>query len=67
MQQSVLFHAKPVYEVMDGWKGEDLRQCKTFDDLPKNAQNYCNFLQEQVGVKFKYISTGPERNETIIN
>ena len=67
MQQSVLFHAKPIYEVLPGWKGQDISGCKAFDELPKNAQAYVNYLQKQIGVKFKYISTGPDRNDTIIN
>ena len=40
MQQSVLFHAKPVYKTMPGWKGEDITKAKSFEDLPANAQAY---------------------------
>ena len=31
MQQSVLFHAKPVYEELPGWKGVDITGCRTFE------------------------------------
>jgi adenylosuccinate synthase len=34
--------------------------------LPKNAQDYIRFLEEQVGVPVDIISTGPDRNETIV-
>lgn len=65
MQQSVLFHAEPVYVELPGWKGEDISSCTKFEDLPQNAQSYINFLEEQIGVKMTFISTGPERNQTI--
>ena len=32
-------HATPIYEVMDGW-WEDITTCRSFDDLPANAQAY---------------------------
>ena len=35
MQQSVLFHAKPVYEELPGWKGVDITGCRTFEELPR--------------------------------
>ena len=31
MQQSVLFHAKPIYEELPGWKGVDITECKTYE------------------------------------
>lgn len=66
MQQSVLFHAKPVYEELQGWKGEEIADCKSFEELPENAKAYVNFLEEQVGVKMTIISTGPDRTQTIV-
>lgn len=66
MQQSVLFHAKPKYVELPGWKGQDITSCNNFEDLPGNAKKYIEFLEEQIGVKMKYISTGPDRNQTII-
>ena len=65
MQQSVLFHAKPVYVDLPGWKGEDISSCTKFEELPQNAQSYIKFLEDQIGVKMTFISTGPERNQTI--
>ncbi|MDQ1385727.1 MAG: adenylosuccinate synthase, partial [Actinomycetota bacterium] len=35
--QTAFHHAKPIYESFDGWT-EDLTKCRSFDDLPKNAQ-----------------------------
>ena len=37
-----------------------------FEKLPPNAQAYVRFLSEQVGVEIGLISTGPERDQTII-
>lgn len=66
MQQSVLFHAEPVYVELPGWKGIDITGCTSYDDLPDNTKRYIEFLEEQVGVKMNIISTGPDRNQTII-
>lgn len=65
MQQSVLFHAKPIYEEVPGWKGCDISECKTFEDLPETAQRYIEHLEELVGAKISMISVAPERDATI--
>ncbi len=65
MQQSVLFHAKPLYEELPGWKGCDISGCKTFEELPENAQRYIEHLEELVGAKVSMISVAPERDATI--
>jgi adenylosuccinate synthase len=56
---------KPVYETLPGWKTDTVGITK-FADLPEAARNYVNFLSEQVGVEIGLISTGPERDQTII-
>lgn len=65
--QSVLFHAKPVYEELPGWKGIDITECRAFEDLPKAAQNYVTYIENLVGVPISIIAVGPERNQTILN
>ncbi|MDD6785710.1 MAG: adenylosuccinate synthase [Eggerthellales bacterium] len=67
MQQSVLFHAKPIYEELPGWKGCDISGCRTFDELPANAQSYIKHLEELVGARMTMISVAPERDATIFN
>jgi adenylosuccinate synthase len=37
-----------------------------FDALPEKARNYVNFLSDRIGVEIGLISTGPERDQTII-
>ena len=66
MQQSVLFHAKPVYETMPGWKGEDITGAQCFEDLPKNCQAYVNKLEDLAEVPFSIISVGPDRDQTFV-
>ncbi len=67
MQQSVLFHAKPVYEQFPGWKGCDISECTTFEQLPANAQAYIRALEQLVGAPMTMISVAPERDATIFS
>jgi adenylosuccinate synthase len=55
---------KPVYIEMPGWD-EPTAGITKLEDLPENAKNYVNKLQEVMGVPIHIISTGPERNENI--
>jgi len=56
---------EPVFEELPGWK-ESTEGVRSLDDLPGNALNYIKRLEEIVGVPVDIISTGPERDETII-
>ncbi len=56
---------EPVFEELPGWK-ESTEGVRSLDDLPENARNYIKRLEEIVGVSVDIISTGPERDETII-
>ena len=56
---------KPIYEVMEGWS-ESTVGVKGFDGLPKNAQNYIKRMEALCGVPIDMISTGPDREETIV-
>jgi adenylosuccinate synthase len=62
---SDLARCKPVFEDLHGWAG-DLTGIRTMDDLPAGALEYVNRLESLVGVPFKYISVGPEREQTFI-
>ncbi len=55
----------PVIEYMPGWS-EITKGITELDKLPANAIAYINRLEELVGVKIAILSTGPERNETIV-
>lgn len=56
---------KPIYEEMPGWS-ESTVGVRSMDDLPENAKAYLKRLEEIVEVPVDIISTGPERDETII-
>ena len=57
--------ATPVYESMPGWS-ESSFGVTSFDALPENAKAYIKRLEEVTGVPMDIISTGPDRNETMI-
>mgnify|MGYP003385149184 CR=1 FL=1 len=55
----------PIYETLPGWT-ESTFGVKTWDGLPKNAQDYLKRLEAVCGVPIAIVSTGPERDETIV-
>ena len=61
-----LDQVKPQYKSFPGWNASII-SVKTFQDLPLNAQNYVNYLQDELNVPIKIISVGPKRNQIIIN
>ncbi|GEA87746.1 adenylosuccinate synthase [Cellulomonas cellasea] len=65
LDQSDFHHAKPVYEEFPGW-WEDISQCRSFDDLPVNAQRYVLALEEMSGARISAIGVGPGREATIV-
>ena len=64
MTQTDFHHATPVYEYLDGWT-EDLTTCRTFEDLPKNAQLYIRALEAMSGAPFSSVGVGPDRDQTL--
>ena len=62
---SALKNAKPVIEYFDGWKC-DISGARSWNDLPKAAQEYVMFIEKQIGCPIKYISVGPERDSIVI-
>lgn len=59
-----LNRAKPVLEVLPGWK-QDIRGIKNYQDLPQNCRNYIEFAEKRIGVPIKIISNGPGREDII--
>jgi adenylosuccinate synthase len=57
---------KPVYQTLKGWRSDTLG-VTDFEKLPADAQGYVRFLSEEIGVEIGLISTGPERDQTIIH
>lgn len=59
-----LERAKPVLEVLPGWK-EDIRGIRKYDELPENCKKYIEFVEEQIGFPITMVSNGPGRNDII--
>lgn len=55
---------KPVYKTMKGWEA-DLSGTKDYRDLPQEARNFIQFIEDFIEVPVTIVSTGPERNSYI--
>lgn len=55
---------EPIYEELEGWKGE-IKGAKRISDLPIQAQRYLKRIEELIQVKISMVSVGSERDETI--
>jgi adenylosuccinate synthase len=56
---------RPVYEDIPGWT-ESTVGATRYEDLPANARDYLARIEELVGIPIDIISTGPDREQTII-
>ena len=61
----ILEKCKPIYEELPGWK-EDVTGCRTFEELPENAKNYINRIEEMLGIPVVMVSVGQERDQIIL-
>jgi adenylosuccinate synthase len=61
----ILKNCEPVYEELPGWK-ENIAKTRDFNELPKNARNYIDRIEEMLNVPVCIVSLGPERNQTIV-
>jgi adenylosuccinate synthase len=64
MTQTDFHHARPIYELLDGWD-EDISGARTLEDLPKHAQQYVKALEEISGAPMSAVGVGPGRDETV--
>ena len=60
----ILNRAEVVYHEMPGWQ-KPTTNARTYYDLPQAARNYVEYIEKFVGVKIKYIGTGPDREAMI--
>lgn len=56
---------RPVYEEMPGWQ-EEIRHARGMDDLPAQAREYINRIEDLIGIRPFIISVGPDREETLM-
>jgi adenylosuccinate synthase len=60
-----LRRVEPIYKVLPGWNTSTVGITR-LEDLPAKAKAYIDFLSEEIGVGIGLVSTGPERDQTII-
>ena len=56
---------EPVFECLPGWR-TSTAGISEYDQLPKPARDYLAYLETRMGVEIGCVSTGPERNQTIV-
>ncbi len=61
---TLLEKAKPVFEVLTGWKC-DIRGIRKYEELPENCRRYIEFIEERLGFPITMISNGPGREDII--
>jgi adenylosuccinate synthase len=64
MTQTEFHHAKPVYEHLDGW-WEDISGCRSFEELPVNAQRYVRTVEQMSRTRIWGVGVGPGREQTL--
>ncbi len=60
-----LEQSKPIYEMLEGWS-EDIQNVRYFEELPKAAREYVEFVEEKTEVPVSIIGVGPGRDQVII-
>ena len=55
---------EPVYAELPGWK-TDMTGMQSEDEFPEEFNAYLSFLEDQLGVPIKFVSIGPDREQTI--
>ena len=65
VNQTDFHHATPILEYFPGWS-EDISVARTFDDLPKNAQDYVRALEKMSNTRISVIGVGPERDQVVV-
>ncbi|MGD2044270.1 MAG: adenylosuccinate synthase [Acidimicrobiia bacterium] len=63
-QQSVLYNCEPVYDEVEGWR-EDITGVRNYQDLPKEARAYIEYIQEAIEAPIGWVSVGPERSQLV--
>ena len=64
-QQRVLYNCRPVYEELPGWN-TDISEVTSYDDLPKEARQYVEYVEDLAGVPIRTVSIGPSRAATLV-
>lgn len=60
-----LDHCTPIVYTLPGWQ-EDISKCRTYRDLPVNAQNYIQTIEEMLHAEINFVSVGAKRDEYLL-
>lgn len=58
--------SEPVYEWLPTWLEHDIQDVRTFEDLPLEAREYVEFIEENTGIPITMIGVGPKRDQVIL-
>ena len=64
-EENAMSLVNPVYQELPGWS-EDISQCRSRLDLPQNARNYIEHIENVLKTPARIISVGPDREQTIM-
>jgi adenylosuccinate synthase len=64
INQTDFHHAMPIYETLPGWK-QNISGCRSFDELPKDAQRFVEFVEARIGAQISIVGVGPGREAVI--
>jgi adenylosuccinate synthase len=56
---------EPIYQKLKGWN-KSTSDCRSFKDLPQEAQRYLDFIADQLDAPVALVSVGPKRDQTIV-
>jgi adenylosuccinate synthase len=60
-----LAEVEPIYETLPGWRA-NISTCRSFDELPREAQTYVKRIEQLCGAPIDMVSVGPERSATLL-
>ncbi|MBJ7281702.1 MAG: adenylosuccinate synthase [Acidimicrobiia bacterium] len=63
--QSVMHKIKPIYETLPGW-GTDIERAEKISDLPREAKDYVQFIEDFTKVHVSFVSVGPSRDQLVV-
>jgi len=61
---AALSEAEPIYETLPGFS-EEITSATRYDELPEGARAYLSFIEERVGAPIRFVSVGPDRQQSI--
>lgn len=61
---NILGNVEVEYKTFPGWE-QDITKIKNFDDLPQNAKNYLEFIENYLNVPIQWVGTGPARESML--